>query len=155
MHNTTHTYTSVSEEKALNGLVQQLLKHKEICFDTETTGLDANNAELVGMSFSITPGEAWYIPCPADQDATKSILKIFAPLFEAPDIVWIGQNLKYDLLVLSWYGVTLKGELFDTMLAHYVIDPEGKRGMDLLSAKYLGYEPVHIEELIGKKERGS
>jgi len=154
IHNTTHTYTSVSEEKALNDLVQQLLKHKEICFDTETTGLDANDVELVGMSFSITPGEAWYIPCPPDQEATKNILKIFAPLFESPDIVWIGQNLKYDMLVLKWYEVALKGELFDTMLAHYVIDPEGKRGMDLLSAKYLGYEPVHIEELIGKKGKG-
>jgi DNA polymerase-1 len=154
IHNTPHTYTTVVGEEAIGGLVKKLLEQKEICFDTETTGLDANDAELVGMSFSIQAGEAWYVPCSADQEAAKKTLSLFQPLFDKPEMIWIGQNLKYDLLVLKWYGVEPKGELFDTMLAHYVIEPEGKRGMDLLSAKYLGYEPVHIEELIGKKGKG-
>src|SRR6201986_2530114 len=103
------------------------------------------------MSFSVTPGEAWYVPTPPDRQAAQAVIDAFRPLFDSPDITWIGQNLKYDLLVMKWYGVTPKGQLFDTMLAHYVIEPEGKRGMDQLSAQYLAYEPVHIEELIGKK----
>ncbi|HTI12011.1 MAG TPA: DNA polymerase I [Puia sp.] len=152
--NAPHTYTAVTEEAAIRELVKLLSSQKEICFDTETTGIDANNVELVGMSFSYQPGEAWYVPCPADQEATKKILQAFIPLFDQPAIVWIGQNLKYDLLVLKWYGVELKGPVFDTMLAHYVIEPEGKRSMDLLSAQYLGYEPVPIEDLIGKKGKG-
>ena len=85
---------------------------------------------------------------------TKKILEQFKKLFDNEKIIWIGQNLKYDMLVLKWYGIELKGNIFDTMLAHYVIEPEGKRGMDLLSAQFLGYEPVHIEELIGKKGKG-
>ncbi|HXB91374.1 MAG TPA: DNA polymerase I, partial [Puia sp.] len=100
---------------------------------------------------SCTPGEAWYVPCPSDQAAATIIVQAFLPLFDKPSITWIGQNLKYDWLVLKWYGVTPKGPVFDTMLAHYVIEPDGKRSMDILSAQYLGYEPVHIEELIGKK----
>jgi DNA polymerase-1 len=107
--------------------------------------------ELVGLSFAVQPGEAYYIPCPADQAATLKILDLCGPLFNDSTRLWVGQNLKYDLLVLKWYGKELKGGIFDTMLAHYVIEPDGKRGMDLLSAQYLGYEPVHIEELIGKK----
>jgi DNA polymerase-1 len=154
IHNTPHTYTSVVDEEAIRGLLEKLLQQKELCFDTETTGLDANDAELVGMSFSIQPGEAWFVPCSKDQEVTKKTLELFRPLWDKPDITWIGQNLKYDLLILKWYGVEPKGEVFDTMLAHYVLEPEGKRGMDLLSAKYLGYEPVHIEELIGKKGKG-
>ncbi len=149
--NTTHKYTAVTTEQAINDLVKQLLGQPEICFDTETTGIDANDVELVGMSFSFVPSEAFYIPCPPDQEATKQILKQFEPLFNDEKKVWIGQNVKYDLLVLKWYGVEIKGKIFDTMLVHYVIEPDGKRSMDLLSAQYLGYEPVHIEELIGKK----
>ncbi len=151
IHNTPHTYQAVPDEAAIKKLVADLLKQKEICFDTETTGIDANDCELVGMSFSYKPGEAYYIPCPADQKETNKILKLFEPLFTNEKITWIGQNLKYDMLVLKWYEVELKGNIFDTMLAHYVIEPDGKRGMDMLSAKYLGYEPVHIDELIGKK----
>ena len=154
IHNTPHTYTAVVGDKAISELVTLLLSQKEICFDTETTGIDPNDVTLVGMSFSYQPGEAWYIPCPADTDATQKILDAFRPLFDAGSVTWIGQNLKYDLLVLKWYGVEPKGQLFDTMLAHYVIEPEGKRNMDLLSAQFLGYEPVHIEELIGKKGKG-
>jgi DNA polymerase I len=106
------------------------------------------------LSFSFKPGEGYYVPCPADRAATLSILDRFRPLFIREDITWIGQNLKYDLLILKNYDHELKGKIFDTMLAHYVIEPDGKRGMDLLSAQYLGYEPVHIEELIGKKGKG-
>jgi DNA polymerase-1 len=151
INNTIHKYEAIQGAEAINKLVARLLKEKEFCFDTETTNLDANDAELVGMSFSCCAGEAWYIPCPADQKETAGLLQLFAPLFDATNIIWIGQNLKYDMLVLKWYGYEIKGKTFDTMLAHYVIEPDGKRSMDVLSVQYLGYEPVHIEELIGKK----
>jgi DNA polymerase-1 len=153
INNTPHKYETVQDNAAIKKLVAELKKHTEICFDTETTGIDANEAELVGLSFSINPGEAWYIPCPADQRKTKEILALFESLFNDKSKIWVGQNTKYDLLVLKWYDIELKGKIFDTMLAHYVIEPDGKRSMDQLSAKYLGYEPVHIEELIGKKGR--
>jgi DNA polymerase-1 len=152
--NTEHNYEAVTTDAAIKKLVTQLKKQDEICFDTETTGIDANTAELVGLSFSIKPGEAYYIPCPPDQKKTKEILSHFESLFADKKKTWIGQNIKYDMLVLKWYGIEIAGNLFDTMLAHYVIEPDGKRGMDDLSAKYLGYEPVHIEELIGKKGKG-
>jgi DNA polymerase-1 len=149
--NTAHQYRCLQEEEEIKVLVKELLEEKEICFDTETTGMDANDVELVGMSFSYKPGEAYYIPCPADQEATKKLLKQFEPVFKRKDVLWIGQNLKYDMLVLKWYGYELESTTFDTMLAHYVIEPDGKRSMDMLSARFLGYEPVHIDELIGKK----
>lgn len=151
IHNTPHTYHAAVSATERSTLIKALQQQKEICFDTETTGLDANNAELVGMSFCWKAGEAWYVPCPADQQEARKLLAEFAPVFEDASHTWIGQNLKYDMLVLKWYDVELKGETFDTMLAHYVIEPDGKRSMDLLSAQYLGYEPVHIDELIGKK----
>lgn len=151
IHTTPHRYELVAGDAAIKKLVAELKKHTEICFDTETTGIDANDAELVGLSFSVEPGEAYYVPCPADQKRTKEILAHFETLFSDKKKTWIGQNTKYDLLILKWYGIEPAGELFDTMLAHYVIEPDGKRGMDDLSEKYLGYEPVHIEELIGKK----
>ncbi|MET0465773.1 MAG: DNA polymerase I, partial [Chitinophagaceae bacterium] len=151
IHNTPHNYTAVTDKEGIKELVEMLLQHQEICFDTETTGIDANLAELVGLSFSVTPGEAYYIPCPPDRQGAIEILALFQPLFADADKIWIGQNTKYDLLVLKWYGIELPGKLFDTMLAHYVIEPDGKRSMDLLSNKFLSYEPVHIEELIGKK----
>jgi len=154
IHNTPHSYTAVVGEKAIGELVGLLKQQKEICFDTETTGIDPNDAQLVGLSFSYQPGEAWYVPCPADQDTVKTILDGFKPLWDSDSITWIGQNLKFDWLMLKWYGVEPRGPIFDTMLAHYVIEPEGKRNMDLLSAQFLGYEPVHIEELIGKKGKG-
>jgi DNA polymerase-1 len=154
IQNSAHNYMAVVGDDAIAALVQKLLLQSEICFDTETTGIDANDVELVGMSFSWQAGEAYYVPVPADQEATKKILSAFDHVWDQESITWIGQNLKYDLLVLKWYGVQPKGNIFDTMLAHYVIEPEGKRGMDILSAQYLGYEPVHIEELIGKKGKG-
>jgi len=151
INNTPHKYEAVEGEIAIKQLVAALKKHDEICFDTETTGIDANDAELVGLSFSVNPGEAYYVPCPADQKKTKEILTHFDTLFSDKKKLWIGQNTKYDLLVLKWYGIEVAGNIFDTMLAHYVIEPDGKRSMDILSEKFLGYEPVHIEELIGKK----
>jgi DNA polymerase-1 len=149
--NTPHQYHAVTTESAIQNLVITLSAAKEICFDTETTGIDANDATLVGLSFSIQAHQAWYVPCPANDTETRAILHLFQPLFSNPNITWIGQNIKYDILMLKWYDVKLVGPVYDTMLAHYVVEPEGKRSMDLLSAQYLGYEPVHIEELIGKK----
>jgi DNA polymerase-1 len=151
INNTPHQYHLVQEREDILALIALLEKADEICFDTETTNLDANLAELVGISFSVKPGEAYYVPCPPDKALCNTLLGHFKLVFQDEQKLWIGQNLKYDLLVLKWYGLELKGKLFDTMLAHYVIEPEGKRSMDLLSAKYLGYEPIHIEELIGKK----
>jgi DNA polymerase I len=152
--NTAHRYICADTQEKRKSLVTEMLGEKEISFDTETTGIDANNADLVGLSFSWKPGEAYYVPVPAEREKVLQILSEFHPLFENPDRTWIGQNIKYDLLVLKWYGTSLKGKIFDTMLAHYVIDPDGKRSMDLLSAQYLAYDPVHIEELIGKKGKG-
>ncbi len=154
INNTRHQYHVAASSKEIDELLGLLMKQTEISFDTETTGIDANRAELVGLSFSFKPGEGYYVPCPADRESTMKILAQFRPLFEREDITWIGQNLKYDLLILKCYDHELKGKIFDTMLAHYVIEPDGKRNMDLLSAQYLGYEPVHIEELIGKKGKG-
>ncbi len=151
INNTLHNYVLINDDAAIADLVKLLSGEKQISFDTETTHIDANLAELVGLSFCIKPGEGYYIPCPADRAETENILRQFLPLFDDDSITWVGQNLKYDMLMLKWYGIQLKGEIFDTMLAHYVIEPDGKSSMDLLSAKYLGYEPVHIVELIGKK----
>jgi DNA polymerase I len=150
--NTPHKYELVESDGELTALVETLQKQKEISFDTETTNIDANNAELVGVSFSTGAGNGWFVPVPCDDIAeSKRILSFFKPVFDNEYITWIGHNIKYDLLMLKWYGFELKGRFFDTLLAHYLIEPDGKHNMDWLSAKYLGYEPVHIEELIGKK----
>ena len=151
INNTAHHYILANTDQLITELTDKLINAKEICFDTETTGIDPNDAELVGLSFSIKPGEGYYVPCPADQKETMRILKFFEPLFNDAGKTWIGQNIKFDMLMLKWYGFELKGPLFDTMLAHYVIEPDGKRSMDAMSLKYLSYEPVHIDELIGKK----
>lgn len=154
IHNTPHDYTLVQTDKEIKDLVKYLSGFDEICFDTETTGIDANDAELVGLSFSVKPGEGFYVFCTADQKETARRLKFFEPLFSDKKIKWIGHNIKYDMLILKWYGYELAGDTFDSMLAHFVIEPDGKNGMDALSERYLGYEPVHIEELIGKKGKG-
>ncbi|MFZ9743086.1 MAG: DNA polymerase I [Chitinophagaceae bacterium] len=151
INNTPHTYQLIDSEEKIVALIKTLQQSEEICFDTETTGIDANIAKIVGMSFSVKPGTASYVPCPDDDTKTIAILEKFKSLFDDKTKVWIGQNIKYDLLILKRLGFELAGNIFDTMLAHYVIEPEGKRSMDLLSVKYLGYEPIHIEELIGKK----
>jgi len=154
INTTEHHYQLIDTSDKINSLIQILNTASEICFDTETTHIDANEADLVGVSFSIKKGEGYYIPCPADREATINILNQLKPLFEDDNKLWIGQNIKYDLLMLKWYGFQLKGKVYDTMLAHYVIEPEGRRNMDLLSTQYLHYEPVHIDELIGKKGKG-
>jgi DNA polymerase I len=153
IHNCPHYYKAIEGDEALTALAKELSQYEEICFDTETTGIDANDAELVGFSFSVKTCEGYFIPCPADQTRSRQILSHFTTLFNDEKKIWVGQNLKYDLLILKWYGIELKGEIFDTMLAHYVIEPDGRRGMDDMSAKYLGYEPIAIEDLIGKKGR--
>jgi len=152
--NTPHNYFLVEGDTAINDLVKKLNTQNEISFDTETTHVDANEAELVGLSFSFTKGEGYYVPCPDDEETVIHILNHFKDLFNDDSKIWIGQNIKYDMLVLKWYGFELKGKIFDTMLAHYVIESEGRRNMDLLSAQYLGYLPVSITELIGKKGKG-
>ena len=154
INNVPHIYHLVNTPELINQLTNELINQPEICFDTETTGIDANEAELVGLSFSVKPHEGYYIPCPADKNETLKLLELFKPLFDLSNITWIGQNIKYDMLILKWYGIELKGNIYDTMLVHYVIEPDGKRSMDLLSAQFLQYEPVHIEELIGKKGKG-
>jgi DNA polymerase-1 len=150
INNTPHEYMAITEEADVEKLVQTLLQEKEICIDTETTGIDANNVELVGISFSYEKHKGFYLPINNEEHAKKTLL-LLQPIFDSENITWIGQNLKYDFLVLKWYGVSFRGKTFDTMLAHYVIEPEGRRSMDLLSAQFLGYGPVSIETLIGKK----
>jgi DNA polymerase I len=154
INNTAHTYHLINTTEQINQLTNKLKAQSEICFDTETTGIDANEASLVGLSFAITPHEAYYIPCPENREETIAILTLLQPLFDDETKTWVGQNIKYDMLMLKWYGIQLKGNIYDTMLVHYVIEPDGKRSMDVLSAQYLHYEPVHIEELIGKKGKG-
>ncbi|KAF1856449.1 hypothetical protein Lal_00049245 [Lupinus albus] len=132
-------------------LISVLKAQKHICFDTETTGTDANFCELVGLSFAVKHHHGWYVPVPADDAEAKKIVAEFKPVFEDPTIGKTGQNLKFDILMLKWYDVEMKGELFDTMMAHYVIDPDTRHNMDILSENYLNYKPVSITELIGPK----
>jgi DNA polymerase I len=146
-----HNYKLIQTTAEIDALIKELSTQTEICFDTETTGLDANNCELVGMSFAYKQAEAYYIACPESQEETKKILQQVNELFNNEKITWIGQNLKYDLLVLKNYGYTLKGEILDTMLMHYVTEPEGKRSMDAMAQQFLNYNPISITELIGKK----
>ena len=154
IHNTPHHYELIDTLEKRTALLQQLLQQKEVSFDTETTGTDANEADIVGMSFAFKKGEAYYLPLPADHAAARAIIHEFIPLFQHGSIVLIGQNIKYDMLILKWYGVDVTATVFDTMLAHYLLEPEGRRSMDALSAQYLQYEPVPIESLIGKKGKG-
>lgn len=146
-----HIYHKVEGREAVEELVNYLLQQKEICLDTETTSVNANEAELVGISFAYIPGEAYYLPVPANEAEAREILEWVKPVFDSENIIKIGQNIKYDLLVLRNYGISVKGPLYDTMLAHYLIEPEGKHSMDWLSEQYLNYKPVSIESLIGKK----
>jgi DNA polymerase-1 len=120
IQNTPHDYRLVDSDEKINELIDLLSKHDEICFDTETTDVDANRAELVGLAFSVQTGAGWYVPCPNDTNACKELIHRFKPLFENPAKSWVGQNIKYDLLILKWMGVDIRGPIFDTMLAHYV-----------------------------------
>ncbi|MBP6153545.1 MAG: DNA polymerase I [Chitinophagales bacterium] len=149
--NTTHQYLLMDTPSKINELLIKLSNVSQFCFDTETTSIDANNCELVGMSFSIQPSEAYYVPIPKNQTEAKQIAHQFKPIFEDATKIKIGQNIKYDQLVLKWYDIEIKGIFFDTMLAHYLLDADSRHNMNVLSENYLGYTPVAIEELIGKK----
>jgi DNA polymerase-1 len=149
--NTPHEYTCCNDPNTIQQLIADLLQQQLICFDTETTGVDANEAELVGLSFSWESGKGFYVPVPANQEAAKELLEQFRPVLENTNISKVAQNLKYDYLIMKWYGIELKGTLHDSMLAHYLLEPELRHGMDYLAENYLGYTPVSIETLIGKK----
>ncbi len=151
IQNTPHSYTLIESDEAIDDLVAALLKQKEICFDTETSSLDYFSLNIVGLSFSFNSGTGYYIPCPEDFDKARAICHKFRPVLEHDSILKIGQNIKFDMLVLKRYDVEVKAPLYDTMIAHYLVEPDMKHGMDYLSETYLGYTPVHIEELIGKK----
>ena len=146
-----HYYKPVTTEAERHALAGLLSQAKEVSMDTETTGLDAMQAELVGFSFSIKAHEGWYVPVSPDREEALSVLEVFRPVFENEHIIKIGQNLKFDINVLARYGISIKGPLFDTMVAHYLIQPEMRHNMNVLSETYLGYSPVSIESLIGKK----
>ena len=148
---TAHTYHLVDTKEKRKKLIAELGKQKSICFDTETTGTDAHNVELVGMSFSFKEHEAYYIPVPENYNEAHALADEFKGIFENEKIEKIGQNIKYDMSVLKWYDIEIKGKLFDTMIAHYLIQPDMRHNMNLLSATYLNYSPVSIETLIGKK----
>lgn len=146
-----HLYQFVNNPKAQKILVDNLLQQRVVCFDTETTSLNEMEAELVGMSFSYKKGLAYYIPLSEDQGEVLQTLEIFRPFFEKEDILKIAHNLKFDYKILKRYGITVKGAMFDTMIAHYLLNPDGRHGMDYLSEMYLNYKPVSIETIIGKK----
>jgi len=152
--NTPHHYHLVEDIPAMQSLLKRLLVEKEVCFDTETTDIDPNRADLVGFSFAVQANEAWYVPVPDDRAQAQAIVDVFRPLFVHPGILKIGQNIKYDAIVLKWYGIPLEGAYFDTMVAHYLIEPELRHNMDYLAETYLKYAPVSIETLIGKKGPG-
>ena len=151
IENTPHTYHLADTSEKIKQLVSLLKNQKSICFDTETTGLDMQEAELVGMSFAFQPHEAWYVPLPENYNDSHKIVQEFKPVFEDPAIEKTGQNMKFDLSMLKWYDIEVKGKLFDTMLAHYLLQPDQRHNMDFLSEAYLRYKPVPIETLIGKK----
>jgi DNA polymerase-1 len=146
-----HFYQSVAPGMATKAFLSKLLKQDSICFDTETTGLNPITAELVGIAFSWEVGKGFYVPFPEDRNEAQAIIEQLRPFFEAENIEKIGQNLKYDIKVLAKYDITVKGKLFDTMLAHYLINPDMRHNMDVLAETYLNYTPVSIVELIGKK----
>ncbi len=147
--NTDHFYQLVQHPKERKLLLENLLKQRAVCFDTETTALDIREAKLVGLALSYQPGRAYYVHLPEGEE--QNIIEEFKPFFEAEEIEKIGQNLKYDISVLSNYGVKVNGPIFDTMLAHYLINPDMRHNMDIMAETYLAYQTQSIEELIGKK----
>jgi DNA polymerase-1 len=154
LENTEHSYQIIQGDLGIKLLLQNLQNQTAVCFDTETTGIDALHAELVGVSFSFEKGKGFYVPFPENQEEAKTLIEKFIPFFENENIEKIGQNLKYDLKILSNYGIVVKGKLFDTMIAHYLINPDMRHNMDILSETYLKYSPKSIEDLIGKKGKG-
>jgi DNA polymerase-1 len=151
IENVIHNYTVLENSSDLKEFVKKVGAHKEFCFDSETTDINAIDAELVALSFSWEKGSGYLIHFPESQKETKAILEIVRPVFENPDTLKIGQNMKFDIQVLANYGIEIKGPLFDTMIAHYLLEPDMRHNMNLLSEIYLGYSPVHIESLIGEK----
>jgi len=151
IENTKHKYYLVNTQKEHESLASKLAGQKIISFDTETTGIDANEAELVGLAFSIKKGEGYYVPIPEDRKQAMKIVKIFKPILEDENIAKIGQNIKYDILMMKWYEVEIKGSYFDTMISHYLVEPDMRHKLDLLTEAYLDYEMVPIEALIGKR----
>ena len=149
--NTEHSYHLVDTAEKRAELLQKLLEAETLCFDTETTGVDATQAELVGMSFAIKPHEAYYVPVPTEYEAAARIVQQFKPLFENEKTTKVAQNLKYDALILRHYGVEVKGYHFDTMIVHYLLEPELRHNMNYLAETYLKYQPVNIESILGKK----
>ena len=151
LNSVTHAYKLVENEEEMRALSQKFLSAKTLSLDTETTGTDAMTAELVGLSFAVEEFEAYYIPVPPEREEAQKIVDIFKPAYENPSSLKTGQNIKYDMLVLARYGVDIKGKMFDTMVAHYVLQPELPHNMDALAEQYLGYSTIKIEELIGPK----
>lgn len=151
LNSVTHAYKLVEDEEEMRALSQKFLSAKTLSLDTETTGTDAMTAELVGLSFAVEEFEAYYIPVPPEREEAQKIVDIFKPAYENPSSLKTGQNIKYDMLVLARYGVDIKGKMFDTMVAHYVLQPELPHNMDALAEQYLGYSTIKIEELIGPK----
>jgi len=146
-----HSYILLENNSAIKDFVRKVNSLKEFCFDSETTSIDPLEAELVALTFSWEKGSGYLIHFPESQKETKEILEIVRPIFENPGILKIGQNMKFDIQVLANYGIEVKGQLFDTMIAHYLLEPDMRHNMNLLSESYLGYSPVHIESLIGEK----
>ncbi|WP_035655769.1 DNA polymerase I [Flavobacterium filum] len=151
LETTEHFYQIVQGDLPVKLLMQNLMNQSSVCFDTETTGIDALNAELVGLALSWEKGKAFYVPFPENQEEAQQLMEKFRLFFESETIEKIGQNLKYDLKILANYGISVKGKLFDTMIAHYLINPDMRHNMDVLSETYLKYSPKSIETLIGKK----
>ncbi|MCB0444600.1 MAG: DNA polymerase I, partial [Gelidibacter sp.] len=149
--NNAHFYQSINSAMAIKLFIQNLMKQKSVCFDTETTSIDPIVAQLVGIAFSWEVGKGFYLPIPEDKNEAQKLIEQLRPFFESETIEKIGQNLKYDIKVLRKYNVKVKGTLFDTMLAHYLINPDMRHNMDVLAETYLNYTPISIEELIGKK----
>jgi DNA polymerase-1 len=151
---TPHAYVCAQTGEQVRALLHALDDAAEWAFDTETTGLDPRHDRLVGMSFATAPGRAWYVPVPEDREACRAFLQAFAPLFADPFKIKIGHNAKFDLTILRQYGIELRGELHDSMLAHYVVDASDRHGMDPLARQYLNYSPIPITALIGEKKKG-
>lgn len=151
---TPHTYKLVDTEENMRRLCDFFMTKSFLSLDTETTSTNTIDAELVGLSFSVEENEAFYVPVPADRQQAQNIVNIFKPVYESPSILKIGQNIKYDMEVLMNYGVTLGGKMFDTMIAHYLLQPELRHNMDYMAEVYLKYKTIHIDELIGPKGKG-
>jgi DNA polymerase-1 len=151
IHSTPHSYVLIEGDEKLEELNRKLCAQPSVCFDTETTGTDPLLAELVGMSFAFDEGEAFYIPVSSNREEAQRQVNFFKPFFENENIEKVGQNLKYDMLELRNYGIEVKGKLFDTMIAHYLLNPELRHGMDYMAETFLKYKTIHIDELIGPK----